>query len=116
MVKDVKKVFYIEKVEFLRSMMELALKTKGAEVYTVATLENNEYLLDDLRPDLILFDVETCRNSIAKLAEYSASSKAILVGVGYEEDHILVQNKVKNFISKPLEAKSIASQVLSLLD
>lgn len=110
----VKKVFYIEKVEFLRSMMEFALKSHGAEIYTVATLENNEYLLEDLSPNMIIFDVETCQNHLPVLLEYS--SKAILVAVGSPSDQQLVQGMVSHFFSKPLEAKNIASRILGLLD
>lgn len=111
-----KKVFYIEKVEFLRSMMEFALKARGAEIYTVATLENNFYLLDDLRPQLVLFDVQTCIAQLPQLVEYSASSGAILVGIGDESDRALVGEMVKSFMLKPLEAKNIGARILALLD
>ena len=40
----VKRVFYIEKEKFLRSLMELALRAKKAEVYTVESLNDNFYL------------------------------------------------------------------------
>lgn len=111
---ELKKVFYIDKVEFLRSMMEFALKAKGAEIYTVATLENNFYLLDDLEPDLILFDVESCKNHLDQLAEYR--TKARLVGVGSLEERSLVSSFTDHFLTKPLEAKNIANRLLSLLD
>jgi DNA-binding response OmpR family regulator len=111
---QLKKVFYIEKSDFLRSMMELALKAKGAEIYTVATLENNFYLLDDLLPDLILFDVETAQNYLLELSEYSG--KAVLVGMGSAKDKLRVEGMVKNYLIKPLEAKNIADRILSLLD
>ena len=110
----VKKVFYIEKGEFLRSMMEFALKAHGAEIYTVASIEDNFYLLDDLTPDLIIFDVETAQNFLLELKQYS--SKAILVAVGPESAKPLVDGMVKNYLVKPLEAKNIAHRILSLLD
>jgi DNA-binding response OmpR family regulator len=112
--EQLKKVFYIEKTDFLRSMMEFALKAHGAEVYTIKTIENNFYLLDDLAPDLIIFDVESCREQLLKLSEYSA--KAVLVGVGNEIERIEVEKMVKFFLLKPYEAKNIASRILGLLD
>jgi DNA-binding response OmpR family regulator len=112
--EQTKKIFYIEKVEFLRSMMEFALKSKGAEVYTVATIEDNFYLLDDLAPDIIIFDVETAQNQMTELLEYSA--KALLVAVGSPEAKVLVEDMVKNYLSKPFEARTIADSILSLLD
>jgi DNA-binding response OmpR family regulator len=113
---ELKKVFYIEKVDFLRSMMELALRAHGAEIYTVATLENNFYLLDDLLPDLVIFDVETCRNHLDQLSEYATRTNAHLLAVGNEEDRHAVGHLVKAFFPKPLEAKNLASRILSLLD
>ena len=109
-----KKIFYIEKVEFLRSMMEFALKSKGAEIYTVDTIENNFYLLDDLAPDMIIFDVETAHHQMTKLREYSP--KALLVAVGSPEEKVLVDGMVKNYLFKPFEARTIANSILSLLD
>ncbi len=109
-----KKVFYIEKVEFMRSMMEFALKAKGAEIYTIDTLENNFYLLDDLLPDLIIFDVDTAKNHLENLKVYG--QKAVLVAVGDESSRPLVEGMVKAFLPKPLEAKNIASRILALLD
>lgn len=112
--EQVKKVFYIEKVEFLRSMMELALKARGIDIYTVSTLENNFYLLEDLSPDIILFDVETAENYLSELSKYSA--RAILVGVGSETQKSRVSGLVKDYLTKPLEAKNLATKILSLLD
>lgn len=97
-------------------MMEFALSAHGAEIYTVETLDNNLYLLDDLKPDLILFDVETCRTQLSALAEYSSSAKTQLVGVGSESDQQIVSGMVKSFLTKPFEAKNLASRILLLLD
>jgi DNA-binding response OmpR family regulator len=112
--EGLKKIFYVEKGEFLRSMMEFALKAKGASIYTVDTLENNFYLLDDLLPDLIIFDVKTVKNQLEELRTYGG--KAILVATGDEEDRPLVEGMAKAFLPKPLEAKNIAARILALLD
>ncbi|MBY0414458.1 MAG: hypothetical protein K2Q18_09845 [Bdellovibrionales bacterium] len=114
----VKKVFYIEKEKFLRSMMELALRAKKAEVYTVETLEGNFYLLDDLRPDLVIFDLETCQKAgaedLEKLFSYGKSSKLIMTGpVGSENS---LDSRVKGFLPKPLVAHNLAERILALID
>ena len=79
-----KKIFYIEKGDFLRSMMEFAIRARGADIYTVDTLENNFYLLDELVPDLIIFDVKTVFNQLEELKKYK--NKAHFVAVGDEGD------------------------------
>ncbi|MFA6236542.1 MAG: hypothetical protein WC635_04365 [Bacteriovorax sp.] len=111
---QMKRIFYVEKAEFLRSMMEFALKARGAEIYTLDTLENNFYLLDDLRPQLILFDVETCRDHLQRLSDYSPN--VVMVGVGNEENKKEVEGMVNNFILKPFEARNLAANILALLD
>lgn len=111
---QMKRIFYVDKTDFLRSMMEFALKARGAEIYTLDTLENNFYLLDDLSPQLILFDVESTRDHLQKLSEYS--EKAVLVGVGSEDNKKEVESMVSHFLLKPLEARNIAARILALLD
>lgn len=110
----IKKIFYIEKAQFLRSMMEFALKAKGAEIYTVDTLENNFYLLDDLTPDLIIFDVETVENYLEELI--AKKSNAVLVATGNIDQKLKVENRVKLYLVKPIEAKNLATKILNLLE
>ncbi len=109
-----KKIFYIEKVSFLRSMMEFALRAHGAEIYSVDTLDNNFYLLEDLTPDLIIFDLDSIGENLEKIKEYS--TRAVLVATGNESQQASVSDQVKMYLIKPLQAKNIAVKILSLLD
>ncbi|MEA9355481.1 response regulator [Bacteriovorax sp. PP10] len=114
----VKRVFYIEKEKFLRSMMELALRAKKAEVYTVETLAENFYLIDDLKPELIIFDLDTAQASgpeaLEKLYSYATHAKLIMTGAPSSENSM---NKiVSGFIPKPIVAHNLAERVLSLID
>lgn len=114
----VKRVFYIEKEKFLRSMMELALRAKKAEVYTVETLTDNFYLLDDLKPELIVFDLDTCLaagpDAMEKLYSYAGSAKLIQTGAPEQENSL--NAAVSGFISKPIVAHNLAERVLALID
>jgi DNA-binding response OmpR family regulator len=109
-----KNIFYIEKTEFLRSMMELALKSKGAQIYTVATLENNFYLLDDLKPDLVIFDVKSVGHLLDELCQLLPRNK--LLALGDESERLLVEGRVKQFWTKPLEAGQLATRLLALAE
>lgn len=114
----VKRVFYIEKEKFLRSMMELALRAKKAEVYTVETLSENFYLIDDLKPELIVFDLETCLaagpEALDKLFSYSDRAKLIMTGTPGSENSM--HKNVSGFIPKPIVAHNLAEKILSLID
>lgn len=114
----VKRVFYIEKEKFLRSMMELALRAKKAEVYTVETLADNFYLIEDLKPELIIFDLDTLTNDgpevMEKLFSYANQAKIIMTGAPGSENSM--NKNVSGFIPKPIVAHNLAEKVLSLID
>ena len=110
----VKKVFYIEKEKFLRSMFELALRAKKTEIYTVESLHENFYLIDDLRPDLIIFDLNQSPADLELLYEYS--KKSTLVATGMPEMEKSLDSRVKGFIAKPIVAHNLAERVLAIVD
>ncbi len=110
----VKKVFYVEKEKFLRSMFEVALRAKKAEIYTVETLHENFYLIDDLKPDLIIFDLGQSAEDLEML--YGYSSSVVLVATGTPEARESLDARVKGFIPKPIVAHNLAERVLSLID
>ena len=114
----VKRVFYIEKEKFLRSMLELALRAKKAEVYTVETLSENFYLLDDLKPDLVIFDLETVLEAGAPALEelYSYADRTKLVMTGTPGSENSQDKRVSGFIPKPIVAHNLAERILSLVD
>lgn len=110
----VKKVFYIEKEKFLRSMMELALKSKGAEIYTVESIADNFYLIDDLTPNLIIVDENTVTNEeLDKILNYGI--KCVSTRLPLNPESFKVQ-KVDLILEKPLVANSLATKILGLID
>ena len=114
----VKRVFYIEKEKFLRSMFELALRAKKTEIYTVESLKDNFYLIDDLHPDIIIFDQETCKDlepeEIEKLLTYSTSTH--IVQTCEPNSNSFVDSRIKSFFPKPIVAHNLAERILSLVD
>ena len=104
--------------KFLRSMMELALRAKKAEIYTVESLSDNFYLIEDLVPELIIFDMDTCKEAgpeaLRKLFTYSDRAKLIMTGPPNYENSLPLN--VSGFISKPIIAHNLAERILSLID
>ncbi|MBC7428814.1 MAG: hypothetical protein H7336_09405 [Bacteriovorax sp.] len=95
-------------------MMELALRAKKAEIYTVETLCENFYLIDDLKPDLIIFDLDQNSADLLKLYEYSKQTRLVATGpAGYEDS---LDSRVKGFLPKPIIAHNLAERVLSLIE
>ena len=98
-------------------MMELALRAKKAEVYTVETLTDNFYLIDDLKPELIIFDLDTClaagSEAMDKLFSYSDRIKLVATGAPGTD---IPANFVSGFLPKPIVAHNLAERVLSMID
>ena len=111
----VKKVFYIEKAEFLRQMLEFALKARGAEIYTIESLKGHQYLLEDLKPDLIIFDIETCIDELQDLYNYQNQHKVVLVASGPENQSHEYSQKTQGYLTKPIIAKDLANRILSFI-
>ncbi len=103
-------VFYIEQEKFLRTMFEIAFKNQDKEIYTIDTLVGNEYLLEDLAPTIIIFDVKTVGAQITKILSYQKSS--LLIATGDPEDESLVKDSVKFFIKKPIIALDLVNTIL----
>lgn len=105
-----KEVFYIEKEKMLRSMFEIAFKNKKQGIYTIDSIVSNYYLLDDLKPKIIIFDVKTVGPELDKLLAYS--TQAILVATGDKEDQNVLGANFKNFILKPISAHNLVKTIL----
>ena len=105
-----KGVFYIEQEKMLRSMFEIAFKHKDAKIYTIDSLVGNYYLIDDLIPEIIVFDVKTVGPDLEKILQLSA--RFILIGTGDLDDQAKVLNRVKHFILKPIPAKNLVKTIL----
>jgi hypothetical protein len=112
-----KRVFYVEKEKFLRSMMELALRAKGVEIHTVETLKDNTYLLEDLSPQLVIFDLDTCKEFPAELEElYAFGQKAKIIATFPKDQKPNLDQRVSGHLEKPLVALTLAERILSLVD
>ena len=110
-------VFYIERESFLRSMLEIAFKHAKEEIYTIDTIVDNYYLLDDLNPALIFFDVKTVGDELENLLAYHQTNlkSAVLIATGTEEDKEKVSGRVKDFILKPIPATNLVKKILHYL-
>lgn len=95
-------------------MFEFALKAKGAEIYTIDTLKDNFYLIDDINPDLIIFEIDQNKNDLERLYSYSPKTK--LVASGPIASQTLLHSSVSSFIPKPIEAHGLAERILALID
>jgi len=69
-------IFWIDQNTFATSLIERVFKKKQLPFYTLPSVEDFSYLVDDLGPVLIVLDGETYqKNPDAFLKQYEASPK-----------------------------------------
>ncbi len=84
---ELKQVFIIEKEPMMRRMLELTLKREGLSTYAVED-RHCHHVIIDLRPDLIIADLETLGSELTSFQAWlksdpiTQSIKFILMGKG----------------------------------
>lgn len=116
-----KRVFFIESEKFLRDMAELLFKNRGYEIYTTAKIKDHFYLLDDLLPDVVVFDLGTVLDGdmietsleLKELLTYSKKIKLIAIVDQSTDDSGLhtLNKKVDKILTKPIVAQELVDQV-----
>lgn len=95
-------------------MMEVAFKAKNAEIYTIETLKNNFYQIDDIKPDLIIFTLNEEMDDLERLYTYADYCKLVLSAP--PENQNQMHPKVSGFLPKPIIAHTLAERILALID
>lgn len=105
-------VLYIEKEKFLRQTFELLFKKNGVSLYTTDNIEENYYLINDLRPNIIIFDIDSV-NQDGQLKLLSLS-EIKLVGTGKNEPTHFNKAQLHLFLLKPIEIQGLFSKIINL--
>lgn len=117
-----KKVFYIEREEFLRKMLEKAFPKLEIGLCTSPMASDCEYLVEDWSTELLLVDISTAfetKNEFLSLLRGADASQIPVAYVGYSEkkEKELMEElvgKAITFFPKPLNAKDLSLAILEL--
>lgn len=106
-------VLLIEKEKFVRNLCSEIFKVKSGKIHTIESIIDHYYLISDLNPSIIVFDVKTVGNELDKLL---ASSTSKFIAIGDQEDKENVGNRVNLFIQKPLVVSHLYEQINAVLN
>lgn len=112
-------VLWIDKNTFATELLERVFKKKNLPIYTVASAEDFSYLVDDLRPELIVLDVQTALDSkeaFLKQLEASQLLKSlpfILIDPA-ALDHDFIPNKIGEF-QRPFDPFEIPAEISEII-
>lgn len=105
-----KEILYIDREKFLRQMFEVMGKQNSVGVYSIDDFRENEYLIADLMPELIFFDVSTIEAYGLERFFTLNFFQSKLVAVGKAEEMEKISNYQQFLFSqmeKPIEVKSL---------
>ena len=77
-----KLVFLIDQNAMVRDYLEQYLPSQGFKVYSLNSVEDADYLIKDLKPELLLFDVETVNvpSFLKEMPNYTEDIPLITMG------------------------------------
>jgi DNA-binding NtrC family response regulator len=107
-------VLFIEKEKFIRNLAEELFSIKKGKIYTIESISNNFYLIEDLKPKIVMFDVQSIGEHLDQILAYK-NIKFIAIGSTTVEENA-VKEKVAKFIKKPLVVATLFEQIMSVLN
>lgn len=114
-------VILIEKTKLVSKLLSTVLESNGAKCYVLNELEDFSYLVDDLRPQILLVEVSTLRDDLElfwKAIDNSAfkSFKLVLFGKKDDVDSITNIERFDSKLYKPIDISNIYEQLSSLVE
>lgn len=111
-------ILWIDQNTFASSLIEKVFKKRELPFYTIESVEDFSYLVDDLNPAAIVLDGTTySKNPEAFLKQYQNSPKMQSVPfilMDFAGDVSFIKNKIGE-LQKPLEAFELPEQLSKII-
>jgi DNA-binding response OmpR family regulator len=113
-------IYYIDGEAFLRMMVEKRAQAHGLTCYTAENILDGSYMVRDVSPDLVIFDLNTDFQAHRELLLDLVRDTQIPVGVVGFLDEIpaeiaeFCQDHRLPMLAKPLSAQTLIEDFLSL--
>ena len=111
-------VLWIDKNEFSTSALEKIFEKKGLEIYTINSAQDIQYLIEDLKPQVIVMDVATYLEAEDRVNMFMAASEVMQstpwISTGTRELHF-PGAQMKGHIQKPLNVMIVAQEIQKIL-
>lgn len=110
-------VLWIDQNTFATSLLEKVFKKKNLEFYTISTAQDFVYLIDDLKPELLVLDSRTAleyRESLEKQYAASETLRKLPVIVLDESENLPFVENVIGQINRPFDPFQIPAKLLEI--
>jgi DNA-binding NtrC family response regulator len=111
-------VLWIDGNTFATKLLEKVFKSRNLPFYSLPDAKDFLYLIDDLKPDLLVLDALTIKNEEENFLRLYAISEALrtlpVVVIGSEEDLPFVKNKI-GFLKRPFDPFEVPTLLHNLV-
>jgi len=107
-------VLWIDDNKFATGLLEKAFKKAGVEFYTIDSVKDFTYLVDDLNPAVIYLDTQTfLKGKEDFLRQYNASSKMQQTGfiLDQKSEETSFLKKIQGIIEKPINPFELPEKI-----
>lgn len=109
-------ILWIDENTFATSLLEKVFKSKNLPFYTLPDAKDFLYLVNDLKPDLLVLDASTVKASEETFLKQYENSEVLasmpVVIIGAEEDLPFLKNKIGS-IQRPFDPFEIPQILLN---
>jgi len=109
-------ILWIDENTFATGLLEKVFKSKNLPFYTLAEAKDFLYLINDLKPDLIVLDAQTVVSAGKTFFDQHESSEVLKslpkVVIGSGDDLPFLKNKI-GFIQRPFDPFEIPEILLN---
>lgn len=114
-------IILVEDTKFSAKLLNSIMLDNAVSCYNLEQIEDFTYLIDDLRPQIILTNIETVQNEWDLYWRSIESSsfkdvKIILYGDKDQLENCLYKNRFDQLIDKPLDILTIYEFLKSLVE
>lgn len=112
-------ILWIDKNTFATSLLEKVFKKSGKEFYAIPSVEDFAYLVEDLKPKVIVLDEETYHTHEAKfLKQYKSSTimqQTPFIFLDEKKGMDFTEKKV-GALNRPLDPFRVPEQIEKILN
>jgi len=112
-------ILWIDKNAFATSLLEKVFKKNGQEFYALSSVEDFAYIVEDLKPKVIVLDEETYHTHEAKFLKQYESSKIMqqtaFIFLDEKKGMNFTQNRV-GVLNRPLDPFRVPEQIEKILN
>lgn len=111
-------VLWIDSNTFATGLLEKIFKKKNQSFYTLPSAEDFSYLVEDLKPELLVLDSKTAHESINSLKQQYEASSALqalpVIMIDEGEEIAFIEHKIGK-INRPFDPYKIPEILQNIL-